>query len=94
RDESQTHFHLFEMLCDDIDILLCNDSLINDIVDLGSSQFSLNEEEQNVLMGERSSIKGLSKDALVRQLPLEYDVNVVRGEKQSIASKNQKVLEE
>ncbi|CAG8841049.1 7094_t:CDS:2, partial [Racocetra persica] len=132
--ESQTHFHLFEMLCDDVDTLLYNDLLINDIVDLGSPQFSLNEEEQNILIGERSSIKSdytrwveqeyerddlllkiklnifrqvsnVSESSLVeaivhlikaslRRLPLEYDINVVRGEKQSIASKNQKVLEE
>ncbi|CAG8817219.1 11440_t:CDS:1, partial [Racocetra persica] len=32
--------------------------------------------------------------ASLHQLLFEYDINVVRGEKQSIASKNQKVLEE
>ncbi|CAG8791385.1 3959_t:CDS:2, partial [Dentiscutata erythropus] len=69
RNESQTHFHLFEMLCDaNVDKLLCNDPLVNSIVDLGSPRFSLKEEEQNVLAGERSSIKGLSIGALVRQV--------------------------
>ena len=33
-------------------------------------------------------------EASLYQLPIEYDVEVIRGKRQSIASKNQKILEE
>ncbi|CAG8708985.1 12526_t:CDS:2, partial [Dentiscutata heterogama] len=151
QNESQTHFHLFEMLCDaDVDTLLCNDPLVNSIVDLGALVRQVranfitkrNEIKQRyrfmILPSEKVTharwveqeyerervTKNITDDLLLKiksnifrrvsdgsenslveaiahlieaslcQLPLEYNVDVVRGEKQSIASKNQKVLEE
>ncbi|CAJ0749649.1 15563_t:CDS:2 [Entrophospora sp. SA101] len=148
RDKSPAHLRLYEGLCAvNVNDLSWNDPLVNNIIDLGSSQFSLEREEQSLLVGERASIRGLNKEASIRKLCTNFVVkrneiqqryrfmimpsekvthgrwveqdyerdqvgknitdllllkirsNVLRrvsdgGERQSIASKNQKVLEE
>ncbi|CAG8491393.1 4736_t:CDS:2 [Cetraspora pellucida] len=135
RNELQTHFNLFEILCDaGVDTLPCNDPLVNSLVDLGSPRFSLKEEEFMILPSDKVThvhwveqeyerervARNITDDLLLKinriffrrvsdesenslveaiahlieaslcQLPLEYDVDVSRGEKQNIASKNQK----
>ncbi|CAG8835394.1 35529_t:CDS:2 [Gigaspora margarita] len=68
QSESQAHLYFYKWLCNvDINTLLCNDPLVNNIVDFKSSYFSLTKEEQNILVGKRSSIRELSKNTLIRQ---------------------------
>ncbi|KAF0460881.1 hypothetical protein F8M41_000538 [Gigaspora margarita] len=69
QSELQVHLHLYKQLYNaDINTLLCNDLLVNNIVNFKSSHFSLTKEEQNILVGKRSSIRELSKNTLIRQV--------------------------
>ncbi len=51
RDKSPAHLRLYEGLCAvNVNDLSWNDPLVNNIIDLGSSQFSLEREEQSLLV--------------------------------------------
>ncbi|CAG8682895.1 4808_t:CDS:2, partial [Ambispora leptoticha] len=66
------HEHLEEMQAVDINDLTYDNPLANGIIDLGSSQYQLMEDDYDDLVGEKGGIRNLEKGALIKGVCADF----------------------
>ncbi|CAG8677885.1 3870_t:CDS:2, partial [Racocetra fulgida] len=82
RNESQTHFHLFEMLCDaDVDKLLCNDPLVNKEHGARFTNLKQKDKEKTNLIAKLEQNDKEKMDLIAK---LKYDVSLIKGQDKSM----------
>ncbi|CAG8772685.1 21772_t:CDS:2, partial [Racocetra persica] len=70
---TSVHERLLEEIQDvDINDLTYDDPLANGIVDLGSSQYQLVDDDYDVLVGEKGGIRNLRKGSLIKRVCVDY----------------------
>ncbi|CAG8541612.1 13547_t:CDS:2, partial [Acaulospora colombiana] len=77
----------------DINDLTYDNPLANGIIDLGSSQYQLMEDDYDVLASsENAFVDTITRlvEASMYQMPVEFDIEVTRNDRQSVASKKRK----
>ncbi|CAG8670533.1 6098_t:CDS:2, partial [Acaulospora colombiana] len=75
---------LEEMKAVDINDLTYDNPLANGIIDLGSSQYQLMEDDYDVLVGEKGGIKNLEKGALIKGVCADFaNLGIKRNEIQN-----------
>ncbi|CAG8544645.1 11162_t:CDS:2, partial [Acaulospora colombiana] len=71
--KANTSVRLLEEIQDvDINDLTYDDPLANGIIDLGSSQYQLIEDDYDVLVGEKGGIRNLRKGAFIKEMCEEF----------------------
>ncbi|CAG8843762.1 31575_t:CDS:2, partial [Gigaspora margarita] len=74
--KTPAHLRLREKICtSDVDDLTYDSPLANGIIDLGSSQYQITENDYEILLGKKSGIKNLRKGPSIREACADFIVN-------------------